>query len=112
METMAQEWIKEGEAKGIQIGEARGVQIGEAKGKKEGIEECKLIAQPQIIVQLLHYRFPISTEEEQKKYTAYLAQIDSLDTLTQLINQLLTAETLAEFEQKLLGYLPKDEAQK
>jgi hypothetical protein len=44
--------------------------------------------------------------------TAYLAQIDSLDTLTQLVNQLLIAETLAEFEQKLLGYLPKDEAQK
>jgi len=43
--------------------------------------------------------------------TAYLAQIDSLDTLTQLVNQLLTAETLAEFEQKLLGYLPKDKAQ-
>ena len=28
------------------------------------------------------------------------------------MHQLLTAETLAEFEQKLLGYLPKDEAQK
>ena len=100
METMAQEWIKEGEVRG----EARGVQIGEARGK--------LIAQRQIMVQLLHHRFPILTEEEQKKYTAYLAQIDSLDTLTQLVNQLLTAETLAEFEQKLLGYLPKDEAQK
>ena len=99
METMAQEWIEEGKSRGIQIGEAR----GEARGK--------LIAQRQIMVQLLHYRFPISTEEEQKKYTAYLAQIDSLDTLTQLINQLLTAETLAEFEQKLLGYLPKDEEQ-
>jgi len=27
------------------------------------------------------------------------------------MHQLLTAETLAEFEQKVLGYLPKDEAQ-
>ena len=81
------------------------------EGKKEGIEEGKLIAQRQIMVQLLHHRFPILTEEEQKKHVAYLAQVDSLDTLTQLINQLLTAETLAEFEQKLLGYLPKDEEQ-
>ena len=47
-----------------------------------------------------------------KKYAAQLEQIHSLDTLTQLVNQLLIAETLAEFEQKLLGYLPKDEAQK
>ena len=108
METMAQEWIQEGEAKGkkegIDIGKKEGIQIGEARGK--------LIAQRQIMVQLLHHRFPILSEEEQKKYVAYLAQIDSLDTLTQLVNQLLTAETLAEFEQKLLGYLPKDEAQK
>ena len=108
METMAQEWIQEGEAKGkkegIDIGKKEGIQIGEARGK--------LIAQRQIMVQLLHHRFPILSEEEQKKYVAYLAQIDSLDTLTQLVNQLLTAETLAEFEQKLLGYLPKDEVQK
>jgi len=34
------------------------------------------------------------------------------DPCPKLITQLLTAETLAEFEQKLLGYLPKDEAQK
>ena len=112
METMAQEWIKEGEAKGkkegIDIGKKEGIQIGEERGEARG----KLIAQRQIMVQLLHHRFPIPSEEEQKKYTAYLAQIDNLDALTQLVNQLLTAETLAEFEQKLLGYLPKDEAQK
>ena len=53
-----------------------------------------------------------TTIEENKKYAAQLEQIDDLDTLTQLVNQLLTAETLAEFEQKLLGYLPKDEPQK
>ena len=102
METMAQEWIAEGKEIGIDIGEAR----GEARGK--------LLAQRQTLLQLLLFRFPATAEEEEEseKYTAYFAQIDNLDQLTQLVNQLLLAETLAEFEEKVIGYLPKDEEKK
>ena len=80
------------------------------EGNKEGLEKGAL-AQRQTILKLLHFRFPASVEESEK-YIAYLARIHDLDTLAQLVNHLLTAETLAEFEQNLLGYLPKDEAQK
>lgn len=98
--TLAQKWIE----KGIDIGKKEGIDIGVEKGK--------LIAQRQTILQLLHYRFPLSTEEESKKYATYLAQIDNLDILIQLVNHLLTASTLAEFEEKLRVYLPKNEVQK
>ena len=99
METMAQEWIEEGKKEGIDI------------GKKEGIEQGKLIAQRQTLLQLLQFRFP-STVEESERYITYLAQIHDINSLTQLVNQLLIAPTLAEFEQKLISYLPKDEEQK
>ena len=75
METMAQEWIQEGEAKGkkegIDIGKKEGIQIGEERGEARG----KLIAQRQIMVQLLHHRFPILTEEEQKNTLSTLPNL-------------------------------------
>ena len=87
MQTMAQEWIEEG----IDIG--------------------KLITQRLTLLKLLHFRFPVTVEED-KKYTAYLARIDTLDPLTELVNQLLSAPTLAAFEEKVIAYLPKEQEQK
>ena len=107
METMAQEWIEEGKKEGIDIGKKEGIDIG----KKEGIEQGKLIAQRQTLLQLLQFRFP-STVEERERYITYLAQIHDINSFTQLVNQLLIAPALAEFEQKLISYLPKDEEQK
>lgn len=97
---------QESEAKG----EARGLQIGEARGIEQGIEKG-MRAQRQILLQLLHFRFPSIVEEESKKYAAYLARIHNLDLLTELVNQLLIAPTLAAFEEKVLAYLPKEQEQ-
>ena len=43
---------------------------------------------------------------------AVTSNIHNLDDLIELVNQLLIAETLAEFEEKVIGYLPKDEEKK
>ncbi|MFN8444516.1 MAG: hypothetical protein U0175_27275 [Caldilineaceae bacterium] len=84
---------------------------GEARGIEQGIEKG-IRAQRQILLQLLHFRFPATVEEESKKYSAYLARIHNLDHLTELVNQLLIALTLAAFEEKVLAYLPKEQEQK
>lgn len=79
--------------------------------RKEGIDIGKFIAQRQTLLQLLHFRFP-STVEESEKYTTYLARIQNIDHLTELVNQLLIAPNLAAFEEKVLTYLPKEQEQK
>ena len=91
----------------LKTGEARGIQLGEARG----IEQGKLIAQRQTLLQLLHFRFAVA-DEENEKFVAYFKQLQNLHHLTQLVNQLLTAPTLAAFEENVLAYLPKDDEQK
>jgi hypothetical protein len=44
--------------------------------------------------------------ETEQHYAQQLAQIHNLDHLVQLVNQLLTLETVAEFDKALLAYLP------
>ena len=108
LQTMIVEAIHKEEEQIRRESEARGEARGEAKGEAKGI-----LAQRQTLLQLLQFRFPATAaKEESEKYTAYFAQIDNLDLLTQLVNQLLIAPTLAEFEEKLIGYLPKDQTQK
>ena len=106
-EQLLETGVQIGEARGIQLGEARGIQLGEARG----IEQGKLIAQRQTLLQLLHFRFP-DAGEENEKFVAYFQQLQNLHHLTELVNQLLTAPTLAAFEENVLAYLPKDDAQK
>ena len=93
--TLAQKWIEQGREQGIE----------------QGIEQGKGIAQRQMLLRLLQWRFSLN-EQEQKRYVLDLAQIDRLDHLTQLLDQLLTMPTAAEFENVLRRYLPKEEAQK
>ena len=50
--------------------------------------------------------------EEDAKYTAYFARIHTIDPLTELVNQLLSAPTLAAFEEKVIAYLPREQEQK
>ena len=45
----------------------------------------------------------------QQRYAQQLARIYNLDHLLQLVDQVLTIETVAEFDQALLAYLPPAE---
>jgi hypothetical protein len=89
METMAQEWIDEGFAKGIEKG--------------------KLAAQRQTVLRLIQWRFA-PPEADYTYYAAQLDQITNLDHLTQLVDQLLTSATHTEFAHTLQGYLPETDA--
>lgn len=85
-------------------------QESEAKGEARGIEQG-ILAQRQTLLQLLPFRFPAAVEES-AKYTVYFQQIHNLDHLTGLVNQLLTAPTLAAFEEELLTWLPGEQEKK
>jgi hypothetical protein len=104
METMAQEWIAEGFAKGIEQGLAKGKQEGIAEGIEKGI-----IAQRQTLLRLIQWRFA-PTEADFARYVVQLEQIANLDHLGQLLDHVLTIPTEAEFAQVLQRYLPETSA--
>lgn len=91
MESLAQKWMNEGIEKGIEKG-------------IEGIE-----AQRQTLLRLAQWRFTLPVEA-QERYAQQLAQIYNLDHLLQLVDQVLTIETVAEFDQAIRAYLPPAEA--
>jgi len=83
-------------------------------GKKEGIEqgiEQGIAAQRQTLLRLTHWRFALSAEAQQR-YAHQFARIHNLDHLLQLLDQLLTLPTTAEFDEALLAYLPPSEGQR
>ncbi len=88
MESLAQKWMNAGIEKGIEKGVEKGV-----------------AAQRQTLLHLACWRLALPVEAEQH-YAQQLAQIHNLDHLVQLVNQLLTLETVAEFDKALLAYLP------
>lgn len=75
------------------------------EGYDLGKEEGKLEAQRQTLRHLLQWRFSPSTEEL-ALYAAQLDRIDNLEHLLNLVDQLLTLPTLAEFAKALRAYLP------
>lgn len=94
--TLAQQWIEKGIEKGIE------------QGIEQGIEKGKLLAQRGNLQRLLPHRFPL-TSEQQELFTHKFARIGNADQLAQLVDQLLTAPTLAAFEQAVLACLPPAE---
>lgn len=100
METLAQEWIEEGKLIGFDIGKQAGIEEGIEKG---------IVAQRQSILRLLAWRFT-PTAEALALYTTQLDQIDNLETLMQLLDQLLVTPTLVEFANLLLRYTPTEDA--
>lgn len=79
-------------------------QEGYDLGKKDGV-----IAQRQTLLRFLEWRFSPSAAE-QALYAAQLEQINELEHLIQLVDQVLTLPTLAEFAKTLHTYLPTTEA--
>ncbi|MFZ4659492.1 MAG: Rpn family recombination-promoting nuclease/putative transposase [Caldilineaceae bacterium] len=87
--TLAQQWIEKGIEKGIE----------------QGIGKGQLIAQQRTLQQVLSHRFSLTTEQ-QEQFTHNFASIDNIDQLVHLVDQLLAAPTLADFEQAVLACLP------
>lgn len=92
METLAQEWMEEGKAIGIDIGKREGVAQGVA-------------AQRQTLLRVVQWRFAL-TADVQVHYAQQIARIDNLEHLLLLVDQALTLQTLAAFDQALLASLP------
>lgn len=82
-ESLAQKWIKEGIEKGIE-------------------------AQRQTLLRLVEWRFSLS-EDVLSAYARQFAWIHNLDHLLQLVDQLLTMRTSAEFDRAILACLPGNE---
>ena len=79
---------------------------GFAKGQEVGLQ----IAQRQTILQLLQFRFSPTTEEL-ARVAEQLEKIQTLETLSQLVNTLLNKDVqLEEFMKQLTASLPIDEA--
>jgi hypothetical protein len=70
------------------------------EGLEEGMEEGRVEAQRQTLLRLLEWRFHLSAAQ-QAEYTQRLGQVTDLHMLTQLIDHLLAAQTLAEFDDHL-----------
>ena len=87
------------EQRGIIKGKEVGIQIGMEKGIEKGIE-----AQRETLLRLLDWRFPLA-EAQKTAYRQQMEQVSDLSLLTQLINQLLAAQSLAEFQSSLLASL-------
>jgi predicted transposase YdaD len=83
MNTLAEQWIKEGELRGELKGELRGEQRGILTGLKEAIFEAILIK--------LEYIRPAMEEK--------INQIESRQTLKALHKSLFKLQSLEEFEQ-------------
>ena len=77
------------------------------KARREGLEEG-MAAQRQTLLRLLVWRFPLSVSEK-TDYSQRLALVHDLAMLTQMIDDLLSAQTLADFEVKLIAYLTATE---
>ena len=80
-----------------------GYAIGEKDGIEKGIEKG-MVAQRQTVLRLLQWRFSTAAAE-QTLYAAQLEQIHNLEHLVQLLDQLLTIQTLPEFERVVQVYL-------
>lgn len=84
MATLAQKWKDE----------------GRTEGRTEGLN-----AQRQTLLHLLHWRFQL-TDVQQTIYRQQFNQIRDLTLLTRLVDDLLAAQELTAFDQKLQTVLP------
>ncbi len=73
---------------------------GAAEGVAKGVE-----AQRQMLLQFIHWRFQ-SNEVEQTHMEQQLAQVNDLQQLSELSEIFLQVATLAEFNERLVAYLP------
>ena len=87
MATLAEKWKEEGRAQGLERGLEKGLQ-----------------AQRQTLLHLLDWRFHLS-ETQKAAYRQQIAQVSDLRLLSQLIDHLLAAQTLTEFDGNLLACL-------
>ena len=77
---------------------------GKVEGNVEG-EAKGAAAQRRMLLQFIHWRFQ-TTEAEQTHLEQQLAQINSLQQLSELSEIFLQVATLAEFSERLVAYLP------
>ena len=91
MATLAQKWKDEGRAEGLEQGIEQGIEQG-------------LNAQRQTLLHLLNWRFQIP-EVQQIAYHQQFNQIRDLTLLTRLVDDLLSAQELTAFDQKLQATL-------
>lgn len=103
MATLAQKWQEEGRVLGRAEGLEKGMEEGLEKGIEKGIEEG-IEAQRETLLRLLDWRFPLA-EAQKAAYRQQMEQVSDLSLLAQLINQLLAAQNLAEFQSSLLASL-------
>ena len=103
MATLAERWKEEGRAEGLERGMEKGLEKGLEEGMEKGLEKG-LAAQRQTLLRLLEWRFPLA-EAQKAAYHQQVARLNDLPLLTQLIDHLLAAQTLAEFDVKLLTSL-------
>ena len=75
------------------------------RGQAEGVE-----AQRQTLLRFIHWRFQTS-EEEQANLVQQLAQIDRLQSLTELSEIFLQVATVDEFTKRIASYLPSHRLQ-
>lgn len=75
-------------------------QQGKDAGVAEGVE-----AHQQTLFQFIHWRFQTSVEEQQQ-VAHQIAQIHSLQQLTELSEVFLQVATLNEFTKRVATYLP------
>jgi hypothetical protein len=90
---------------GKTVGLTEGRAEGEATGLAKGVE-----AQRRTLLQLTHWRFHTS-DEEQAKIAQQLAQIHSLQQLTELTDIFLQVTALDEFTKRVATYLPSHKPQ-
>ena len=99
MTTLAQKWEEQGRVKGRVEGRVEGLEEGLEKGLERGLE-----AQRQTLLRLLDWRFHPS-DVQMTGYQQQITRVTDLQALTQLIDSLLAAQTLTEFDEHLAACL-------
>ena len=97
MQTMAEAWIEEGKAIGLEN--------GKKEGREEGREEGKAQKSRELILRLLQRRFQPGAETMQT-LAQQLGQLQQEATLSQLVDVALDVLVLPDFMRKLQGLLP------
>ncbi len=105
MDTIAQEWIRQGREQGREQGLEQGREQGLEQGREQGLEQGReqgkalgaLDATRENVLSLLELRFGKVTAHT----AAVLARVDDLEQMKALFKQAATAEDLAAFEESL-----------
>jgi predicted transposase/invertase (TIGR01784 family) len=105
MDTIAQEWIRQGREQGREQGLEQGREQGLEQGREQGLEQGReqgkalgaLDATRENVLSLLELRFGKVTAHT----AAVLARVDDLGQMKALFKQAATAEDLAAFEESL-----------